>query len=285
MNKLNELYNINIQIIIAYKEAIYSSTCTSSTYMYNITISFLKSLIEKEQNIINSIDLEEIDKYLKMVSLTNKEYDATISLRIKKKLLNYKDILLKNSISSTILDNKYIPNDIEFGINDLIETMININTIKILQRKIYELNIFTTKDAKFINNLKLEFLNLKFNFLLYNPVFETIALYHNINIDEIPIIDINQLKSINDNLNDDIETKIMIYIKKIITRLTRTELFTNNPKHVFKLLINATKLEILLSYVDQSAIQSFYFYCNSIVDEKNTKSINYTKNLIKSKLK
>ena len=285
MNKFTICYNISKEIIDNYIKLLYNSNYKENSSSYTNMINNIKKLVLQEYILIHSMTLEEIVQYLDK-DCNKTEYNLDVIPRIKNRLVAQKEILLGKNISSTELNLNSIPINIDFSIYDVILSIINLDIIKRLKNKIYFLNSNNNNDKLFIKSLKQKLNTSKIEFLFNSSPVEILSLYHNINIDEIPNIDINNIKnkikkSNNIEINKAIETTLLIIFDKSINKLNNIENLNNNPTDIFYYLTIITGLETILSYMDKNLLKICYNYCSKL---DNNSNLEHIKKLIKNKL-
>ena len=126
MDKLTELYELSNQIITTYGQLISLYNYDKNNTLYKSLITDIKDLIFNEYKLIHSISLEEINNYLEEINSIDIEERNKPWLRIRDKLIDYKDFLLGNFIISKDLEISNIPNNLPLCIYDVIISMISI---------------------------------------------------------------------------------------------------------------------------------------------------------------
>lgn len=285
MNKLEELYNLSNQIIESYNYLI-------TIYEYDNNqipsplINDIKELVLSEHNLLQTISSKEINIYLEQITQLEDKEKNPVWTRIRDKLIEHKEFLNGNFITSKDLELTNIPKNFPFGIYDVIISMISIEVIKKIKNKIYYANIFGNNDEEFINSLKKELEIAKINFLLSNNTSEIISLYNSLNIEKIPNIDIIKIITSQNNIylnNLIIDSILDYYSKKYLNTCAKIKIINNNPKDVFQFLLTITYLEVLISYMNDNMKISLYNYCCNLNNIMNINIINHAKKLIKSK--
>lgn len=283
-----ECYKISEEVFDSYIDFLYSPVYATNNTLHNKMVKKIKELVLLEYDIIHSLSLEDVDEILEnLPAEDNDEYDPLVISRIKNKLSDYKQILLGNSCDLFEL-NIDIDNDTDFSIYDAILSMINIEIIKNIKKKI-DLLVATNKDEeRFINSLKQKLKLSKIQLLFSTNLSELLTLYNNTSIDETPSINIIYLKNIINKLNDEsikyaIENTMILCIKKTIDELCDDEYINLDPQGVFRHLIYITQLEILISYMDKNTLRIIYEHLINIDNDKKP-GINNIKKLMKRKI-
>lgn len=280
MNTLEELYSISSKIIDKYSNLISLPSNTISTIAYQELINEIKDLVYEEYKIVHSMSKIDITISLEKIKLLNHTYNKKVIDRVTTRILDYREVIKNNTVSTSVLDIKTIPQDMEFSTYDVIISMIDIETIKRIKEKIYSLVISCETDRKFVIALKEQLRLSKYDFLFSGLTSEIVALYHETNIDNIPYIDINKIKSLKEiNINNKINEAITVYTRKILNTLSNTVLY-NNPKDAFHYLTLVVGLEVLITYMDKALLNEVYRYCSNT----NNNYIENIKKLIRKKM-
>ena len=140
MNTLEELYSISSKIIDKYSNLISLPSNTISTIAYQELINEIKDLVYEEYKIVHSMSKIDITISLEKIKLLNHTYNKKVIDRVTTRILDYREVIRNNTVSTSILDIKTIPQDMEFSTYDVIISMIDIETIKI--KTIYILLLF-----------------------------------------------------------------------------------------------------------------------------------------------
>ena len=287
MNKLDECYTISSGIISKYIELTCLPIYTISNDMKQDKINEIKILVEEEYKIIHSMSKIDIKLCLEKIDNNDNKYDTAVLARIRNKLEDYNEVLNGNYVTINELGIKNIPKDRMFSSYEIVLSMFNIEIIKRMKDKIYTLNPSCNKDIIFINNLKKQLEASKITFLFNESASELISLYNNIDIEQIPNIDINKIInkiSRNINLNNVITSTAAVYTKKILSIISCMPKIKNNPNDVFDYLSLITRLEVLISYLDKNTLNMVYNYCKNITNKENNINMILVKKLIKEKI-
>lgn len=284
MDKIKELHDVCQQIINLYTELIISDIYETSGYMNTVMIKELKKSIEEENNILRTITLEEIKLYLKEPHSENET-----EIRLVNKLINHKEILHGRYLTGDILSLRGISGDMKISIYDVVLSKLNVDLIKELKRKIYNLNVCEHSDEVFIGLLKKALKESRLSLLYETSLSEMLILEHNNDIDKMPNIDLtivgNAISTLSiDTLGRVSETVIDKYIMDVLKKIANTSNMRNNYIDVFTYLVTITQVEMLLDYMDRELLDMFYYYCDININSSNRTSMEYVKRLIRNRI-
>ncbi len=287
MNKLGEIQIISKQILEKYKSLLsISNIIAVSNDKYQEIINEIKELVRKEYDLVHSLSLIEVELSLETIKELGLIYIDESWVRVLDKILEYREVHKRNTITSGNLGIKSIPKDLEFSTYDIILSMVDIETIKKVKNKIYNLVVSCDSDRRFVQSLKEKLNNSKENLLFNGASSEVIALYYNINIDQIPNIDISKIKETlpaNINIDSILNNSTQAYITKILDSLARNT-FYNNPEDVFTYLTLITQIEVMINYMDRMVLDKIYRYGSQITNINNSNNMETAKKLIKRKI-
>lgn len=287
MNKFDECYVISREIITKYIELILLPIYTISNNMKQDKLNEIKTLVNEEYKIIHSMSSVDVKLCLEKVNDNDNNYDSAALTRLRNKLEDYQEVLNGNYITTSELGIKNIPQDKAYSSYEIILSMFNIEVMKRMKDKIYSLTPTCDKDIKFTNNLKKQLEASRINFLFNESTSELISLYNNVDIDQIPRIDIKNLKNKkirNNSLNNIITGTSAVYVKKILDILSSMPKPDNNPSDMFDYLTLITRLEVLISYLDKNSLKMIYNYCNCIINKENKIKMILVRKLIKDQI-
>jgi len=320
MDKLKKLFDMSEKIILAYADLMFFNEDICDNDIQSDIIDNIRDLVIEEYNLMQKITMDEVNDYMEIINSyeTNNEW---VLSRVKNKLIECKELLNNNFITSKELGITSIPEEIKFSIYDAIMSLITIDTIKYLTKKIYFSNPKCEKDKIFIDTLKNKLETFKVNFLFDNSLSELLALSNEINVNKMPVINVDNIKNKinrldNNNFNMVIESIAFYYSKNAIDSLTEiikifdynprldivvvddnlyyynnVRLFIdivkncrNNPKYIFSYLTLTTQLEVLSWYLSDDMVKSVEKYFSDKVSNFNNGIIvGYVKKLIRSK--
>ena len=294
IDRLNECYKVSNEIMSQYKKILFIKlNGMNDDALYNEYIEKIWGLILLENKTFNkllkadveyflsNIDCKYHDKGMDEISLEYLKFRNKISY-MRNKLLGYK-------LSSLELGLKEIPNEFEFDSMAAVTSMMAIKTLKIIKSKIYSLRSDNYNDQKFIDELNNKFaIKLLFE-VMCNEILEVLGIFYDLNIDDIPMIDINILEQHFDNkLGSKGKTAIYDTIfdmaENTIKNILSIKKLRNNPTDVFNYVYLATKLEVIISYLDKDYLSILIEYLESL-EEKEIPTIKNVSKLIRQKIK
>lgn len=287
MEYLEKIYRISNQILNKYKSLLsMSNTVVASNDKYKELIDEIKELVRKEYYMVHSLSQIELELSLETIKELGLIYIDESWVRVLSKILEYREIYKRNTIKSGNLGIEFIPKDLEFSIYDVMLSMVDIETIKKVKDKIYNLVVSCDSDRRFVYSLKEKLNNSKEKLLFKGVSSEVIALYYNTDIDQIPSIDISKIKETTKNINIDniLNKSVELYITKILDTLAGNT-FYNNPEDVFTYLTLITQIEVMINYMDKSTLDKIYRYGSQITNMNNSNNMDTAKKLIRRKMK
>lgn len=206
------------------------------------------------------------------------------------KLGNLKEIINGRYFSSGDLNKKTLFDDMKFSIYDVMLSIINIESIKKIKRKIDSLRANNDNDEFFVKQLRYR-LELSKNELLFSlSTSEMLSLFADADIDKIENLDVFKLnkllsKYVDDKyIRDSFYNTAAVYMKNILDRVANLYVDNSNPDDVFYYLSLITRIEILVGYMNKMTLNIIYDYCDMIINEDNKRNIEMVKRLIKSKI-
>lgn len=259
VSKYNELYSIMMEYYLE-DSSIYES------YIYDIL-----QLIIDEYNIYNTLSIDEINIFLKVIDKNNYDDNDMIAFRFKNKLTMLKNIYLNVRIDKNILKLDIIPDNFEFYIFESLISFIDIEMMKRLKYKLDDICVNDYYDLSFVNAMFREFNESLVYQCFDNSLSEIIYLKSNMDVCNIPSIDIKNLinfiddilKIENDNYFRPIDSTMISFSKIVIDRLV-SEDFKNDPKTIFSFMALITRLEVLIEYMDKDCLIALINYCNEV---------------------
>ena len=291
-NKIINCYLITKEVVNKYMELlpIILNNSMEEVTVYETYVNEVKELVFKEYNAYSNLNLSDIDT--SMVLFSKEEYDGSIvGYRMKRKLKNWKDIYDGNKIDLGQLGLKFDNDNMIFNTFATLIGLIDIKVMKLVKEKLNVLYIDNSNDYNFVELLYREFSSIFFSQIFDNDFIEIVGLSYNMDIENIPDIDINVLINYINNiyaLKDDNCFKPASLSLVEVSKITMNRLFTiefeNDPAIVFKYLLFITRIEELISYVDKNCLYKLLEHCESY-SGKNDFSINKVRKLIKDKMK
>lgn len=287
--ELENNYNKYIDLIYRYSNVRNNFRTTIARIVVK-EIEELKKLVILENKLINSIDNENIDKYLEKIEKYKDIYDTSIIDRVRERLM-LREIILngKNIDGIYLIDNSNIAG-LEFDIHDVILAMVYINVFKNLKNKLDNLNTFNQSDQKVIRDLFEYYERAKFKDFNNMPTFEIISLLYNSDMIKVPSINIDKLKkfgSIDDEELEEFFINMATDTIDIIASIDDSyleEAFKDSSE-IFDYLFDITLFEVLISYMDISTLHEVSDYCKEVMKDDNKINIGHINNLVKRKLK
>lgn len=285
MDKFDNCYDFCGEIVENYVELVTPPTYVEDVIILEDLTDNIKKMVIEEYDLLKSLSLDEVREFLNKISVLEVEDNDCALSRLKNKLIDHEQILLGSSIKGNRLCNLKEIRDMDFCLYDVIISMVNIDIMKSLKRKIDSVVPYCDSDENFIKLLHDRLEIAKFTFLYSTSTSEMLALYNNGNIDKVPRIDINVIKTaIKDlDLNKDMINASIAYFSRQIIDIFKDTVKIDRHKvtEVFNYLAVVTQFEILLSYMDYDMLETIDEYCSKVSDKNNMASMSYAKNLVK----
>ena len=236
------------------------------TTFEGITI-FLRLLIDKEET-----TLEPTSKY-----------NADILLRVFDRLKNQSYILCGEGIAIGVKRDKEQRFGYKVSVYDALISSLNLEVIKRMKQKIYNLVPTRDDDYKFTKDLKYNQKCLEFISLLGNFVSEMLFLSAYTDIDKIKLPSIDKLK---DKMGID-EFIDMIYeeAKNIVDDLSEMTTLKYTPGAVFDFLKLVTSFEVYMQYLDLVHLNKIAEYCDLSTNKENTPCMSGITGFAKARIK
>lgn len=290
MDKLNKCYNIGNLIINKYIDLLSFSIYFGGNKQNKNLINEIKSLVIEEYKLYSTMSLDEINKYLVLLADENLYDDKSTISRMNDKLGNLKEIINGRYFSSGDLNKKTLFGDMKFSIYDVMLSIINIESIKKIKRKIDSLRANNDNDESFVKQLRYR-LELSKNELFFSlSTSEMLSLFADADIDKIENLDVFKLnkllsKYVDDKyIRDSFYNTAAVYMKNILDRVANLYVDNSNPDDVFNYLSLITRIEILVGYMNKMTLNIIYDYCDMIINKDNKRNIEMVKRLIKAKI-
>jgi len=255
---------------------LYSKDYDKYTEEIKVILSNLKKLIKKESDKYNTINLDDIMFYTSELKKIPMIWHDLVDFRICYRLACVYDRSREYTINLIDLLPEY---EIEFelGIRDVINSKIEIDTYKMISRKLKKLILNDDKSKEFrdkLINLNNQYVILK---LCMRELEEIILLKSNFDIDKMPDIDLSIIEDKlsvkmgeNVKIRNIVKDKIYNDVISLIDRIKVIILDENDISSIYNNLFLIVHLEILLDYLDINKLNDIQLYCNNI----------YTKNLL-----
>lgn len=250
----------------------------------------LKLLVIEENKILNSLDIDCIDKYCDELENLSERYYYTVIDRVRERLMLRGIILNGNNIMGRdFLDNTDIEN-LEFDTHDVMLSMVHIEVLKILKNKLDNISNLTKENIMFKKELDACYERSKFEYFNNIPTLELIALVYNADMSKVPSIDINNIKE-NENIDEEEVDEFLVRMVQdtldTIVNINDSDLeYSLTDSYLaFDYLFNITLFEVIISYMDIQMLQEVSKYCNSFTKDNNKIHMGNINNLVKRKLK
>lgn len=250
----------------------------------------LKILVIEENKILNSLDIDCIDKYCDELENLSERYYYTVIDRVRERLMLRGIILNGNNIMGRdFLDNTDIEN-LEFDIHDVMLAMVHIEVLKILKIKLNNISNLTKKNIMFKRELDVCYERAKFEYFNNITTLELIALVYNTDMSKVPSIDINNIKE-NENIDkEEVDEFLVRMVQDTLDAIVNIndsdlEYSLTDSYLAFDYLFNITLFEVIISYMDIQTLQDVSEYCNSFTKDNNKIHMGNINNLVKRKLK
>lgn len=250
----------------------------------------LKLLVIEENKILNSLDIDCIDKYCDELENLSERYYYTVIDRVRERLMLRGIILNGNNIMGRdFLDNTDIEN-LEFDTHDVMLSMVHIEVLKILKNKLDNISNLTKENIMFKKELDACYERSKFEYFNNIPTLELIALVYNADMSKVPSIDINNIKE-NENIDEEEVDEFLVRMVQdtldAIVNINDSDLeYSLTDSYLaFDYLFNITLFEVIISYMDIQMLQEVSEYCNSFTKDNNKIHMGNINNLVKRKLK
>lgn len=255
----------------------------------NELVAKMKELIKHEFDVYNTLSFEDIQKYTSELRKIPECWHDLEDFRICYRLACVYDRIRDYTVNAKDLF-PHLELDIELGVRDIINSKIEIDTYKTISNKLNSLSCSDEKSIEYANKLKC--LN-KQNFILklgMRELAEILLLDGLFDIDKIAEIDLTDVeeelsikRGIYIDLKDTIKDKIYSDALKLVERIEKIELNSDDFVSIYNNLFLTSHLEVLLDYLDLDQLYKISSYCDKI-KSKSELIGNKVRMLIKSKL-
>lgn len=230
----------------------------------------LKKLIKNEFNKYNNISNEEIMFYTNELRKEPLIWHDLVDFRICYRLACVYDRNRDYTINLKELFPDY-ELDAELGIRDVINSKIEIDTYKMISKKLKSLNCNDKKSIEYTGkliNLNNQYVVLK---LCMRELEEILLLKASFDIDKIDDIDLSIIEdklSVNlgcdIRIRDIVKDKIYKDVITLIDRLRVMNLESDDVGNIYNNVFLTSHLEILLDYLDFEKLNAVSLYCSQI---------------------
>lgn len=305
MNNFKILYELAEKITDIYDQIFYLTSkgiIDTNSNEYNNLIEEAKILVLQESSLLSSLKIEELDIILNdlrafikekfeltsdddldtvegteifLKSLSSKydynelEVDPDILLRIFDRLKNQTHILCGDVIKMKLKMNNNNLISYEVSVWDCVMSILNIQTLKNIKKKIDSLIPNNAEDIKFIKDLNYELDYFKLTYLYATFASEIFALYSFNDIDKIVMPNIDKLREL-DVLDNDLFNEFLLAEAKIAADdLASIDYLEYNPECISYFLRLVTAFEVLVNNMDKITLNKIGEYCISLTNDKN----------------
>lgn len=275
-NQLKICYHYSAIIMQIYKELLRKQSVLENTSISDYTfveeMTELKEYIVKEYAAYEKLLSYDKNHFLSKIDmiLNTDGNDSVEYMRYRNKLQFIKNIFMGYRITPSKLKLDNIPNDMRFDIYCAILAVLHISIFKNIKEKLDSLLIDNDQDKKFVESLYIK-LDTK---LLYkicsNDLFEILALYNDMDIDKIPLVDmtivINSLSNVYYDMPIDEHVNDILFnlIVSDISIMQNMKQLKNSPDDVFEYSYFTTRIEVIMSYMNKDYLIKLYNYCQNI---------------------
>lgn len=276
-DNMRECYSISGYVVVKYYELyeIMMNNSIEDSSIYETYVNDILELVIKEYEMYRKLSLDDVNMCLNLIK--NVDCDSLmIDARFKHKLEMLKKIYEGHKIDFDELKLYCIVKNIEVPLLEVLYSLIDIEVMKKLRKKIDVITSNNYSDLLFIKTL-----NKRFNLVLFNQTYsnnltEMVNLSYNMDVLNVPTIDINILiekinnmfQISNDSCFNPVDMTLIEIARITIDRLVEVN-FENNPKIVFDNLLFITRLEVLISYMNIDCLLSLLDYCESVKSRNN----------------
>lgn len=286
-------FNINQEIVKSNPWHYADTIRNFSALIDNFNISMAKALVRQmnkvrdllilENNILNSLSKEKVNKYLEQLDSFSNKYDEKVITRARERLMVREYILKGITISGDKILKSSFLNNYNFYSREIIPCIINIEVYKRLKNNIKALE--NVLSFWFVRGLYSLYEKNKFYTMKDNALMEFILFNYNTVPEKVPKIEIDFDSVLNTYYNDDEDNEeysdyIMGRIFEAIDVIRSIAPFNNDIEEVFELLYNFTLLETLITSLDIEELEEIKSYCKEIINNMNRPCIKLIKKMV-----
>lgn len=286
-------FNVNQEAVMANPWHYADTIRKFSGLIDNFNIMMAKALISQmnkvrdllvlENNILNSLSKEDINKYLGQLDSFSNKYSEEVITRVRERIMVREYILEGISISG---DKILIPSFLDnynFYSREIIPCIVNIAVYKRLKGNIKALdNILSFWFVRVLYSL---YENNKFSAMRDNALMEFILFNYNTIPEKVPEIRIDFNSVLNTYYNDDEDNEeysdyIMNRIYEAIDIIRSIDPFNNDIEEIYELLYNFTLIETLITSLGIEELEEIKSYCEEVINNMNRPCIKLIKKMI-----
>lgn len=291
-DKLIDCYNISSKVFSKYNElySVMMEHYLEDNFIYEPYVSDILELVLEEYKVYSTLTLMDINMYLEAIDKSHCD-DDMVGFRFKHKLKSLRDTYTGVKVNAYVLKLDIIPKDMNFNLFGSLISLIDIEMMRRIKYKLDGLSTDNYDDLSFVNIMYKEYNEHLLYQTFDNNLTEIICLKNNMDINNIPVIDMKNLinfineilKLENDNYFNPVDASLISFAKIAIDRLITDE-FENNPRAIFSFLALITRLEVIVDYMDRDSLVDLLNYCNK-VKVNNDFGIDKIVNVIKRKIR
>ena len=272
------------------------NSLVASMSMENVELCLkeLRKILNDNFEITNDDDIKSLDgielylkKLIDAMDADEEEYDPNVLLRTFDRLKSRTDIIVGEGVRLKLKQNNTQIMSYDVSVWDATKSILNIETLKRMKKKIFRLIPTTVEDIKFIKELKFNLECFMLTALYSNFASEIQALHVNNDIDKISLPGINKLIEL-DILDPDLFYLDSLaegeFLADELSEIVIDSL-ENNPDSVFYFLRIVTAFEVLISYMDVKTLKEVRDYCQVVTNDQNYPCMSGINNLVKAKIK
>ena len=286
-------FNVNQEAVIA-NPWHYADTMRNLRYLIDkFNMEMAKALISQmnkvkyllvlENNILNSLTKEDINKYLGQLDSFSNKYSEEVITRVRERIMVREYILEGISISGDkILTPSFLDN-YNFYSREIIPCIVNIEVYKRLKGNIKALDNILS--FWFVRGLYSLYEKNKFSAMRDNALMEFILFNYNTIPEKVPEIRIDYNSVLNTYYNDDEDNEeysdyIMNSIYEAIDIIRSIDPFNNDIEEIYELLYNFTLIETLITSLGIEELEEIKSYCEEVINNMNRPYIKLIKKMI-----
>lgn len=246
-------------------------------------INKVRDLLILENKLLNSLNIDEVNKYLEQLDNFSNKYNEEVITRVRERLMVREYILKGITISGDKILKSSFLNNYNFYSREIIPCIINIEVYKRLKNNIKALeNVLSFWSVRGLYSL---YEKNKFYTMKDNALMELILFNYNTVLEKVPKIEIDFDSVLNTYYNDDefdeeYNDYVMSRIFEAIDTIRSIDPFNNDINEVFELLYNFTLLETLISSLNIEELEEIKSYCKEVINNMNRPCIKLIKKMI-----